>query len=81
MACNKALGQGFPVAAIVRGRINYREFRVRQCTATMDPEFGPYTAKTMPEDMSRDDNAGWAKIEGDWQKMTRRLNHAACHAD
>jgi glutamate-1-semialdehyde 2,1-aminomutase len=41
------------------------------------PRLGLYAAKTMLEEMSRDNNAGWAKINAIGEEVTQRLNQVA----
>jgi glutamate-1-semialdehyde 2,1-aminomutase len=76
----KALGQGFPIAAIagpahIMESIEYG--KVLHYGSHNAPRLGLYAAKTMLEEMSRDDNAGWKKINAIGEEMARRLNQAA----
>jgi glutamate-1-semialdehyde 2,1-aminomutase len=41
------------------------------------PRLGLYAAKTMLEEMSRDNNAGWAKINAIGEEVTQLLNQVA----
>ena len=76
----KALGQGFPVAAIagpdhIMESIEYG--KVLHYGSHNAPRLGLYAAKTMLEEMSKDGNAGWARMNEIGDQMTRRLNQAA----
>lgn len=76
----KALGQGFPVAAIagpdhIMESIEYG--KVLHYGSHNAPRLGLYAAKTMLEEMTRDDNAGFKKIAGIGEQMTTRLNQVA----
>jgi len=73
----KALGQGFPVAAIagpdhIMESIEYG--KVLHFGSHNAPRLGLYATKTMLEEMTRDDNAGFKKITAIGEEMTRRLN-------
>lgn len=76
----KALGQGFPVAAIagpahIMESIEYG--KVLHYGSHNAPRLGLYAAKTMLEEMSKDNNAGWTRMNEIGEQMTRRLNQAA----
>ncbi|NIZ59990.1 aspartate aminotransferase family protein [Sedimentitalea sp. CY04] len=76
----KALGQGFPVAAIagpdhIMESIEYG--KVLHYGSHNAPRLGLYAAKTMLEEMRRDNNAGWTKINAIGEEMTTRLNQVA----
>jgi len=76
----KALGQGFPVAAIagpdhIMESIEYG--KVLHYGSHNAPRLGLYAAKTMLEEMCRDDNSGFHKISAIGEQMTTRLNQAA----
>ncbi|WP_299356869.1 aspartate aminotransferase family protein [uncultured Shimia sp.] len=76
----KALGQGFPVAAIagpdhIMESIEYG--KVLHYGSHNAPRLGLYAAKTMLEEMTRDDNAGFKKISDIGEQMTKRLNQVA----
>ncbi len=76
----KALGQGFPVAAIagpdhIMESIEYG--KVLHYGSHNAPRLGLYAAKTMLEEMTRNDNAGFKKIADIGEQMTTRLNQAA----
>ena len=76
----KALGQGFPVAAIagpdhIMESIEYG--KVLHYGSHNAPRMGLYAAKTMIEEMTRDDNAGFKKINAIGDEMTTRLNQLA----
>jgi len=76
----KALGQGFPVAAIagpahIMESIEYG--KVLHYGSHNAPRLGLYAAKTMLEEMSKDNNAGWTRMNDIGEQMTRRLNQAA----
>ncbi len=76
----KALGQGFPVAAIA-GPDHIMESiehgKVLHFGSHNAPRLGLYATKTMLEEMTRDDNAGFKKIEAIGNEMTSRLNEVA----
>ncbi len=76
----KALGQGFPVAAIagpdhIMESIEYG--KVLHYGSHNAPRLGLYAAKTMLTEMTRDNNAGFCKIADIGEQMTTRLNQAA----
>ncbi|TLP65803.1 aspartate aminotransferase family protein [Parasedimentitalea maritima] len=76
----KALGQGFPVAAIagpdhIMESIEYG--KVLHYGSHNAPRLGLYAAKTMLEEMSRDNFAGFHKITAIGEQMTKRLNQVA----
>ena len=76
----KALGQGFPVAAIagpdhIMESIEYG--KVLHYGSHNAPRLGLYAAKTMLEEMRRDNNAGWTKINAIGEEVTSRLNQVA----
>lgn len=76
----KALGQGFPVAAIagpdhIMESIEYG--KVLHYGSHNAPRLGLYAAKTMLQEMTRDDNAGFKKITAIGEQMTKRLNQVA----
>ena len=76
----KALGQGFPVAAIagpshVMDSIEYG--KVLHYGSQNAPRLGLYAVKVMLEEMTRDDNAGFRKLTDIGNQMTDRLNAAA----
>lgn len=76
----KALGQGFPVAAIagpdhIMESIEYG--KVLHYGSHNAPRLGLYAAKTMLEEMTRDNNAGFKKIADIGEQMTTRLNQVA----
>jgi glutamate-1-semialdehyde 2,1-aminomutase len=76
----KALGQGFPVAAIagpahIMESIEYG--KVLHYGSHNAPRLGLYAAKTMLEEMSKDGNAGWTRMNEIGEQMARRLNQAA----
>ena len=76
----KALGQGFPVAAIagpdhIMESIEYG--KVLHYGSHNAPRLGLYAAKTMLEEMSKDNFANFKKISDIGEQMTRRLNLAA----
>ncbi|SHK56697.1 glutamate-1-semialdehyde 2,1-aminomutase [Shimia gijangensis] len=76
----KALGQGFPVAAIagpdhIMESIEYG--KVLHYGSHNAPRLGLYAAKTMLEEMTRDDQAGFKKIAEIGEQMTTRLNQVA----
>ncbi len=76
----KALGQGFPVAAIggpdhVMESIEYG--KVLHFGSNNAHRLGLYATKTMLEEMTRDNNAGFKKIDGIGEQMIKRLNQAA----
>ena len=76
----KALGQGFPVAAIagpdhIMESIEYG--KVLHYGSHNAPRLGLYAAKTMLEEMCRDNFANFKKIADIGDQMTRRLNQVA----
>jgi glutamate-1-semialdehyde 2,1-aminomutase len=76
----KALGQGFPVAAIagpdhIMESIEYG--KVLHFGSNNAHRIGLFAAKTAMEEMSRDDGAGYKKINAIGDEMTRRLNQVA----
>ncbi len=76
----KTLGSGFPVAAIggpdhVMESIEYG--KVLHFGSNNAHRLGLYAAKTMLEEMTRDNNAGFKKIASIGVEMTERLNKAA----
>ena len=76
----KALGQGFPVAAIagpdhIMESIEYG--KVLHYGSHNAPRLGLYAAKTMLEQMSKDNFANFKKISDIGEQMTRRLNLVA----
>ncbi|WP_435136146.1 aspartate aminotransferase family protein [Pseudopelagicola sp. nBUS_19] len=76
----KALGQGFPVAAIagpdhIMESIEYG--KVLHYGSQNAPRLGLYAAKTMLGEMTRDNNAGFKKIAKIGEQMTTRLNQVA----
>jgi len=76
----KALGQGFPVAAIagpdhIMESIEYG--KVLHYGSHNAPRLGLYAAKTMLEEMSKDNFANFKKINDIGDQMTRRLNLVA----
>lgn len=76
----KALGQGFPVAAIAGPRhimesIEYG--KVLHYGSHNAPRLGLYAAKTMLEEMTRDDCAGFKRINAIGNEVTARLNQVA----
>jgi glutamate-1-semialdehyde 2,1-aminomutase len=80
MSYGKALGQGFPVAAIagpnhVMESIEYG--KVLHFGSNNAHRLGLYSAKTMLQEMLRDDGAGYKKISAIGDEMTRRLNQVA----
>lgn len=79
----KALGQGFPVAAIagpshIMDSIEYG--KVLHYGSQNAPRLGLYAVKVMLEEMTRDDNAGFRKLTEIGNQMTERLNAAAREA-
>jgi len=76
----KALGQGFPVAAIA-GPDHIMEAiehgKVLHFGSHNAPRLGLYATKTMLEEMTRDDNAGFRKITAIGDEVTNRLNEVA----
>jgi glutamate-1-semialdehyde 2,1-aminomutase len=80
MSYGKALGQGFPVAAIagpnhVMDSIEYG--KVLHYGSSNAHRLGLYAAKTMLEEMLRDNAAGYKKISAIGEDMTKRLNQVA----
>jgi glutamate-1-semialdehyde 2,1-aminomutase len=76
----KALGQGFPVAAIagpaeIMASIEYG--KVLHYGSQNAPRLGLFAVKAMLEEMTRDDNAGFRKLAAIGDQMTERLNAAA----
>lgn len=76
----KALGQGFPVAAIagpahIMESIEYG--KVLHYGSHNAPRLGLYAVKTMLEEMKKDDNAGFKKINAIGDEMTKRLNEVS----
>ena len=76
----KALGQGFPVAAIagpddIMRSIEYG--KVLHFGSQNAPRLGLFVVKAMLEEMTRDGNAGFRKLTEIGDQMTRRLNEAA----
>ena len=76
----KALGQGFPVAAIagpdhIMESIEYG--KVLHYGSHNAPRLGLYAAKTMLEEMSRDNFSSFKKIADIGDQMTSRLNQVA----
>jgi glutamate-1-semialdehyde 2,1-aminomutase len=76
----KALGQGFPVAAIagpahIMESIEYG--KVLHYGSHNAPRLGLYAEKTILEEMSKDGNAGWTRMNEIGEQMARRLNQAA----
>jgi len=76
----KALGQGFPVAAIggpdhIMESIEYG--KVLHFGSNNAHRLGLYAAKTAIEEMTRDGNAGYKKISAIGDEMTARLNKVA----
>tara|TARA_B100000780_G_scaffold10236_1_gene7132 strand:- start:2972 stop:4294 length:1323 start_codon:yes stop_codon:yes gene_type:complete len=76
----KALGQGFPVAAIagpdhIMESIEYG--KVLHYGSHNAPRLGLYAAKTMLEEMSRDNFSNFKKIADIGDQMTSRLNQVA----
>ncbi len=76
----KALGQGFPVAAIA-GPDHIMESiehgKVLHFGSHNAPRLGLYACKTMLEEMIRDDHAGFKKIRQIGEDVTRRMNEVA----
>ena len=76
----KALGQGFPVACIA-GPDHIMESiehgRVLHFGSHNAPRLGLYAVKSMLEEMTRDDHAGFKKIRAIGEDVTRRLNEVA----
>ncbi len=73
----KALGQGFPIAAIagpghIMESIEYG--KVLHFGSANAHRLGLYAAKTALEEMTKDDNAGYKKITAIGDQMTTRLN-------
>ena len=76
----KALGQGFPIAAIagpnhIMESIEYG--KVLHYGSHNAPRLGLFATKTMLEEMSRDNYAGYKKMSEIGDQMTKRLNQAA----
>ncbi|MGB8414932.1 aspartate aminotransferase family protein [Paraburkholderia sp.] len=76
----KALGQGFPVAAIggpdhIMESIEYG--KVLHFGSNNAHRLGLYAAKTAIEEMNRDNGAGYKKLQDIGDEMTRRLNQVA----
>ena len=76
----KALGQGFPIAAIagpdhIMESIEYG--KVLHYGSHNAPRLGLFATKTMLEEMSRDNFAGFQKMSEVGEQMTRRLNQVA----
>ena len=76
----KALGQGFPVAAIagpdhIMEAIEYG--KVLHFGSHNAPRLGLYACKAMLEEMTKDDHAGFAKIRAIGDEVTRRMNEVA----
>ena len=76
----KALGQGFPVAAIagpdsIMESIEYG--KVLHYGSHNAPRLGLHATKTMLEEMTKDDNKGFKTIREIGETMTRRLNAVA----
>ena len=76
----KALGQGFPVAAIagpnhIMESIEYG--KVLHFGSNNAHRLGLYAAKTSIEEMTRNNNAGYTAIAAIGDEMTERLNTAA----
>ncbi len=76
----KALGQGFPVAAIagpdhIMESIEYG--KVLHFGSHNAPRLGLYAAKTMLEEMVKDDYAGFKKMHAIGEEIARRLNDVA----
>ena len=76
----KALGQGFPVACIA-GPDHIMESiehgRVLHFGSHNAPRLGLYAVKTMLEEMTRDNHAGFKKIRAIGEDVTKRLNEVA----
>ena len=80
LSYGKALGQGFPVSAIagpndVMESIEYG--KVLHFGSNNAHRLGLYSAKTMIEEMLRDEGAGYKKLEAIGNEMTSRLNQVA----
>ncbi len=76
----KALGQGFPVAAIggpahIMDSIEYG--KVLHYGTHNAPRLGLFAVKTMLKEMSKDDNAGFKKLAAIGEQVTVRLNQVA----
>lgn len=76
----KALGQGFPVAAIggpsdIMDSIEYG--KILHYGSHNAPRLGLYAAKTMLEEISKDNFAGFKKLTDIGNEMTVRLNQVA----
>ncbi|MFT4960676.1 MAG: glutamate-1-semialdehyde 2,1-aminomutase [Paracoccaceae bacterium] len=76
----KALGQGFPVAAIagpahIMESIEYG--KVLHYGSQNAPRLGLYAVKVMLEEMTKDDNAGFKTLTDIGNQMTTRLRAAA----
>ena len=76
----KALGQGFPVAAIagpnhIMESIEYG--KVLHYGSHNASRLGLYATKTMLEEMCKDDFAGYKKLESVGEQVTKRLNQVA----
>ena len=76
----KALGQGFPVSAIA-GRNEVMESieygKVLHFGSSNAHRIGLYAAKTAMDEMTRDDNAGYKKMNEIGDQVTKRLNQVA----
>jgi glutamate-1-semialdehyde 2,1-aminomutase len=76
----KALGSGFPVAAIagpnhVMESIEYG--KVLHFGSSNAHRLGLYATKTMLEEMTKDNNAGYKKLRDVGEQMIKRLNQVA----
>ena len=76
----KALGQGFPIAAIagpdhIMESIEYG--KVLHYGSHNAPRLGLFATKTMLEEMSRDNFAGYKKMSEIGDQITKRLNQTA----
>jgi glutamate-1-semialdehyde 2,1-aminomutase len=76
----KALGQGFPIAAIagpshIMESIEYG--KVLHYGSQNAPRLGLYAVKVMLEEMTKDDNAGFKTLTDIGNQMTTRLRAAA----
>lgn len=79
----KALGQGFPVAAIagpahIMESIEYG--KVLHYGSQNAPRLGLYAVKVMLQEMTKNDNAGFKTLTAIGEQMTSRLNAAAADA-
>ncbi len=76
----KALGQGFPVSAIagpdhIMESIEYG--KVLHFGSSNAHRLGLYSAKTMMDEMTKDGNAGYKKLNAIGDQVARRLNQVA----